>query len=199
MKLTPNPRYDALVGILRRHRKFLRPWQGDGFRSAALQYARSEKLIDGNGAYRHGSRWSAPRAFRCVNLSTAVDTAWQESHALASYYGLKEAILRPRVLAGVHLKLQQVFNLIKNAGLAHEVGLTEVLAEDWRTVNDGGSESLGQALGRAAHHLGAEAIIAPSAQVKGGSNIMVFPESLRPRSQIQVIGEGELNKWLKKR
>jgi len=189
MKLTPNPRYDALVGILRRHRKFLRPWQGDGFRSAALQYARSEKLIDGNGAYRHGSRWSAPRAFRCVNLSTAVDTAWQESHALASYYGL----------AGVHLKLQQVFNLIKNAGLAHEVGLTEVLAEDWRTVNDGGSESLGQALGRAAHHLGAEAIIAPSAQVKGGSNIMVFPESLRPRSQIQVIGEGELNKWLKKR
>jgi len=80
MKLTPNPRYNALVDILHRHRKHLRPWQGDGFRSATLQYARSEKLIDGKGAYRHGSRWSAPRAFRCVNLSTMVNTAWQESH-----------------------------------------------------------------------------------------------------------------------
>jgi RES domain-containing protein len=198
MKLAPNPRHDAMADILRRHRKFLRPWQGDGFRSATLEYARSDKLIDGKGAYRHGSRWSAPRAFRCVNLSTAVNTAWQESHALAAYYGLKEAVLQPRVLAGVHLKLRRVLNLIGNAGLAHEVGLAEVLAEDWHIVNEGGSESLGQALGRAAHHLGAEAIIVPSAQVKGGSNIVVFPESIRPRSHMQVIGQRELDKWLKK-
>jgi len=199
MKLAPNPRFSALADILRQHRKFFRPWQGDGFRSTTLQYARAEKLIDGNGAYQHGSRWCAPRAFRCVNLSTAVSTAWQESHANAARYGFKDAILQPRVLAGVHLKLQRALNLIENAELAQTMGLAETLAEDWRTVNDGGSESLGQALGRAAQQLGAEAMMVPSAQVNGGSNIVVFPESLRAHSQLQVIGEEELDKWLKKR
>jgi len=199
MKLASNPRYDALVEILRRHRKFLQPWHGEAFRSAALPYACADKLIDGKGAYQHGSRWSAPRAFRCVNLSTAVDTAWQESHALAAYYGLKEAVLQPRVLVGVHLKLQRVLDLVGNVSLARETGLAEVLAEDWHRVNDGGSESLGQAFGRAAHHLGAEAIMAPSARVKDGRNIVVFPESLRARSQMKVIGENELDRWLKKK
>ena len=199
MKLAPNPRFPALADILRRQRKFFRPCQGDGFRSTTLQYARSDKLIDGKGAYQHGSRWCAPRAFWCVNLSTAVNTAWQESHANAARYGFKDAILQPRVLAGVHLKLQRVLNLIENAELAQALGLAEALAEDWRTVNDGGSESLGQAMGRASQQLGAEAMMVPSAQVNGGTNIVVFPESLRAQSLIQVIGKEELDKWLKKR
>jgi len=154
--------------------------------------------MDGLGAYRHGSRWSAPGAFRCVNLSTAADTAWQESHALAAYYGFKEAVLQPRVLAGVQLKLQRVLNLLDQAALAVELGLPEILAEDWHQANDGGGESLGQALGRAGHHLGIEALLVPSAQVKGGGNIVVFPECLRSLSRMQVIGDEELDKWLKK-
>jgi RES domain-containing protein len=199
MKLVPNPSYPALADILRSHRKSLRPWEGDGFRSTTLQYARSEKLIDGKGAYQHGSRWCAPRAFRCIHLSTTVDTAWQESHAVAADYGFKEAILQPRVLAGVRLKLQRVLNLVDQAELAQEVELAEALAEDWRTVNNGGGESIGQALGRAAQQLGAEALRVLSARVKGGHNIVVFPESLRAHSQMQVIGKEALDKWLKKR
>jgi RES domain-containing protein len=198
VSLAPNPRYEAFAAILRKHRPSLRPWRGDGFRSVSLRYARSDKLIDGQGAYQHGSRWSAPGAFRCVNLSTAADTAWRESHALASYYGLKESILQPRVLAGVQLKLLRVLNLLENAALARALASPEILAEDWRQMNDNGRESLGQALGRAAHHLGTEALLVPSAQVKGGGNIVVFPESLRALSRMQVIGDEELDQWLKK-
>lgn len=198
MKVDPNPRYDAMVDILRRHRKTLRPWQGVVFRAAMLPYARAEKLIDGKGAYRHGSRWCAPRAFRCVNLSTSTKTSLQESQASALYYGLKEADLQPRVLVGVRLKLHRLLHLVAGTTLAEELVLTDILAEDWRGVNNGGHESLGQALGRVIHDLGEEGIMAPSAQVKGGANIVVFSEALRPRSRMEVVGREELDHWLKK-
>ena len=198
MKLTPHPYYRTVADILRRHPKAARPWQGTVFRAAMLEFARTEKLIDGKGAYQHGSRWSAPRAFRCVNLSTSEKAAWQESHSLAAFYGWGEAVMSPRVLVGVGLKLHKVFNLVENSSLAQELALADMLAEAWRQINDDGCESLGQALGRAAHALDAEAIVVPSAQVKGGVNIVVFPEALLARSSMEINGSQELDRWLKK-
>lgn len=184
---------------MRQKRKLLRPWSGIVFRATTLEFARSEKLIDGKGAYRHGSRWCAPRAFRCVNFSTAEKTALDESHANSIYYGFDKAVLHPRVVVNVSLTLRKVLNLLTNPTLARELALADMLKEDWHGINDGGSESLGQALGRAAHDLGAEAIVVPSARVKEAVNIVIFPEILIARSRMEVIGPEELDRWLKKK
>jgi len=74
-----------------------------------------------------------------------------------------------------------------------------MLAEDWRKVNDSGHESESQALGRAAHDIGAEAILAPSARVAHGVNLIYFPESLLGLGKVEVLGEQDLESWLKKR
>ena len=77
--------------------------------------------------------------------------------------------------------------------------LEELLAEDWRKVNDAGHEAQSQALGRAAHDFGAEGVLAPSARVPGGINIVCFPDSLVSQSQMKILGEEELKRWLKTR
>ena len=59
-----------------------------------------------------------------------------------------------------------------------------LLAEDWRKVNHAGHESLSQAFGCAAHDLGAEALLVPSARVPGGLNLVYFPESLAARRKV---------------
>ena len=75
----------------------------------------------------------------------------------------------------------------------------ELLAEDWRQINDAGHESQSQAFGRATHDVGAEALLAPSARIRGGVNLVYFPESVISSSGIEILGEDELARWLKKR
>ncbi len=73
-----------------------------------------------------------------------------------------------------------------------------MLAGDWRKVNNAGHESQSQAFGRAADDLGAEGLLVPSARVPGAMNLVYFPESLGARSKVEVLGEDDLNRWLKK-
>lgn len=79
------------------------------------------------------------------------------------------------------------------------IHLTELLAEDWRKVNDSGHESPSQALGRAAHDLGAEGLLAPSVRVPGGVNLVYFQESVLGKGKVEILGAVELERWLKKR
>ena len=77
--------------------------------------------------------------------------------------------------------------------------LDELLAEDWRKVNDTGHESQSQAFGRAAHDTGAEAILATSVRAASGVNLVYFPESVLGPGKVQILGQEELERWLKKR
>ena len=76
--------------------------------------------------------------------------------------------------------------------------MKELLAEDWRKVNDAEHESQSQAFGRAAHDAGAEGLLVPSGRVPGGINLVYFPESIVP-GRVEILGSEELNRWLKKR
>jgi len=77
--------------------------------------------------------------------------------------------------------------------------LIESGAEDWRKTNDGGFESQSQAFGRAAHDSGAEGILVPSARISGASNLVYFPESLSKSDAVEILGQEELERWLKKK
>ncbi|HEV2964831.1 MAG TPA: hypothetical protein VG649_23595 [Candidatus Angelobacter sp.] len=52
---------------------------------------------------------------------------------------------------------------------------------------------------RAAHDAGAEALLTPSAQVPNGVNLVYFPESILGYDKVEILGQEELERWLKKR
>jgi RES domain-containing protein len=201
MRIIPNPRQEAFFAQLKASKRPLCGWEGIAFRATPLPHANAVKLLDGKGSLKSGGRWSAAGTFPAVNLSTSQETAVKESSASFTYYNFAPSDVRPKVLVGVRLRLSKVLDLVDPRGLRMLpwLVLEELLAEDWRKVNDAGHEAQSQALGRAAHDLGAEGVLAPSARVPGGINIVCFPDSLVSQSQMKILGEEELNRWLKKR
>lgn len=176
-------------------------WQDIAFRAAPLEFARIVKLLDGKGSLKFGGRWSAAGTFRAVNLSTTQATAITESDVNFAYYQLPLRNLAPKVVVGVRLKLEKVIDLVNAPGLREQPWLRveELLAEDWRKVNDAGHESQSQAFGRAAHDTGAEALLAPSARAAGGVNLVHFPESILGPGKVEILGREELERWLRKK
>jgi hypothetical protein len=57
---------------------------------------------------------------------------------------------------------------------------------------------MSQALGRAAHDCGADGLLTPSARVPGATNLVFFPESLIDGASTEILGQEELERWLKK-
>ena len=196
-----NPQYETfLVEIGKLKRPFTR-WRGLLFRASPLKYARVAKLLDGRGSLQHGGRWCAAGGFPANNLSTTAETAIAESNVSFAYYGFTPAAVRPRVLVAVRARLNRVLNLAAPKGIAARrwLQLHRMLVEDWRKENGAGRESLSQAFGRAAHVAGAEALLVPSARVPDGRNLVYFPASLSSASKVQILGEAELNRWLKRK
>jgi RES domain-containing protein len=201
MKLKPNPRYEVFLEMIKTLKRPFVRWNGLAFRATPLPYANAIKLLDGKGSMRIGGRWSASGTFPAVNLATTQECALKESAANFTYYNFAPSDVRPKVIVGVKLKLLEALNLVNLTGLRRHllIDLTELLAEDWRKVNDSGHESQSQAFGRAAHDSGAEAILTPSSRVPGGVNLVYFPEKLRSGSLVEILGEADLDRWLKLR
>lgn len=201
MKLASNPRYDVLLVELQNLGRPFSKWRGLLFRSSCLPYAQAAKLLDGKGSLTHGGRWSAPGTFSAVNLSTAQETAIAESGASFTYYNFAPSDVRPKVIVAVRANFSKVLDLIAPKGLRTKtwLELDKLLVEDWHKVNDAKHESQSQAFGRAAHAVGAEALLVPSARVPGGMNLVYFPQSLARGSKVEILGENDLNRWLKKR
>lgn len=201
MKVKPNPRYEIFFTELKKTKRRFAKWHGVAFRAAPLAFARITKLLDGMGSLRFGGRWSAAGTFCAVNLSLTQETAIDESGAKFSYYNFAAPDVNPKVLVGVRLKLGKVIDLTNPHGISKQVWLQldELLAEDWRKVNDAGHESQTQGFGRAAHDVGAEALLVPSARIPGGVNLVYFPESVPGSGKIEILGKDDIERWLKKR
>jgi RES domain-containing protein len=201
MKPAPNPRYASFLAELKVVRRPFSPWNGLLFRASCLPYAQTAKLLDGKGSLAHGGRWSAAGTFPAVNLSTSQETAIAESGASFTCYNFAPSDVRPKVIVAVQATFSKVLDLVALKGLRAKtwLELDKLLAEDWHKVNDGKHEALSQAFGRAAHAIGAEAILVPSARVPGGMNVVYFPRSLTRGSEVEILGEDDLTRWLRKR
>jgi len=201
MKPAPNPRYDAFLVELTNVRRPSSKWKGLLFRASCLPYAQTAKLLDGKGSFTHGGRWSAAGTFPAVNLSTAPETAIAESGASFTYYNFAPSDVRPKIIVAVRASFSKVLDLVAPKGLRTKtwLELDKLLAEDWHKVNDAQHESQCQAFGRAAHAIGAEALLVPSARVPAGMNLVHFPRSLARSSTVEILGQNDLNRWLKQR
>lgn len=195
VNVRPNVRYAEFVSRLRGISPAPGSWQGVAFRSVALEYGKPEQITSGEGSLKFGGRWNAPGTFSVVYASTRPGTAIEEAFHLAAEYEFMPDHLKPRLTCGIEWKLGRVLDLT-DKNLPGWLKLEKWMRENFARINHHGSETLCQALGRAARNLGMSAILYPSARVPDGVNLAVFRHRLRKEETMRLLGEEELKKYL---
>jgi RES domain-containing protein len=189
--------YRRVRKVLRDNPGWQKPWTGVVFRSVPLEFARPDQIVDGIGAMQAGGRWNPPRTMRVLYCSLNPGTAAEESMRLFEGAGFNGVRVKPRLIVGIRYRLRFVLGLEKVLSECAGLDLDQLMEEDWKSFNDKGSETCGQALGRALFHSNVEGFLTPSARVTGAMNLVVFPENLRKASRQTVLEEADLRAWLK--
>ncbi len=186
--------YHALLCRIRELKESSAPWEGVVYRNTSLRYASGKDLLAGEGSSQAGGRWN-PRGLRAVYASLTPETAMAEALSLFRRYGWDIADAMPRVFVAVRVILRVTLDL--NDGDIRRrlrVSLRRMLAEDWRSAQWAGRESITQMLGAAAAASGMEAILVPSCTGGAGArNIVWFPDNLSANSHVAICHEEELS------
>jgi len=194
--MKPNPRYDEVLDALNSGKSDLcRSWAGDCWRYQAITHPTGRDILSGMGALRNGGRWNAPEAFPVVYGSTTASVALAESEANDRYFGIVCRKARLHVCIG--MCFTRVLDLT-SAPVLRTLGLKvrDLQAEDWRKINGERHENLTQCVGRAAYAAGLEALLTPSAGVKGGVNIAFFPGKRASSSKVFLYDEDGIKAML---
>ena len=195
MKVRANREYGSFRRRIAGQPDLLHPWRGAAYRVTTLDYPKPRDILLGRGSYLHGGRWNAPGSFHTVYGSTVDVVAVHESRANAEYAGIPYPVRTPRLLVTIELDLQKVLDLTDAATLRHfGVGADELRVEDWRKLQHEGFESLTQALGRAAFENGVNGMLAPSARVADGVNVVYFPGNRREAIEATVCEPEKLDR-----
>jgi RES domain-containing protein len=186
-RIQPNPRFEDFYEILASHPEWLKPWAGTFFRFQSISYPNPKDVLSGNGAGDRGGRWNAP-GLATIYGSTTDNTALDECKANDRYYGVETK--GPRLLVAIEAKLGGMLDLTCLA-IRRTLGVTlkELAEEDWRKLLQSGKESTTQALGRAAAASRASGLLARSATVPQGVNIVAFPGANRADRMVVVEGD----------
>lgn len=150
------------------------PFAADVFRHVAP----GRDPRSGRGARTSGGRWNPPDSFAVVYCGLDVATVVDEFHRLARRQGVAPAGFLPRELYRLRAELEVVLDLRDDAA-RRTIGLDErqLRSDDLAAC---------QAIGAAAHAVGVEAILAPSA-ANGGTVLAVFADALRADSVLEVV------------
>lgn len=162
------------------------------FRSAGVKYANTADFISGEGAGYYGGRWNPP-GIKAVYGSLDPVTATKEVFQQFLKYGFKSADIKPRVMAGVRVKVHRLLDLT-DAKIRRKIGfgLADLTEEDWAAIQSTGEESWTQAIGRGCRSAGFEGLLAPSAQHRAGINVILFPDKFDSDSSVEAIARDEL-------
>jgi len=144
-------------------------------------------ILFGEGSYRNGGRWNAIESFRAVYGSTDDVVALKESKANAEYANLPYPFRETRLVVALEVSLSRMVDLT-SAQTLERLGVSdeELRREDWRKVQEQGFESLTQTLGRAAFTAKAEGLLALSARVPKGVNVVYFPQNRLRSSRVRL-------------
>lgn len=131
--------------------------------------------MSGEGARIQGGRWNPAESFPTLYVGLTEDIVAAEFRRLALRSGRSTADFLPRQLYEIDVRLQLVLDLTDCEQVAVlGVDAADLMSDDLRTC---------QALGDAAHYLGTEAILAPSAAGTGVA-LAVFTDRLGPASAL---------------
>lgn len=144
------------------------------FRNVALGY----EALSGEGARVQGGRWNPPESFPVIYSALSLDVSVGELQRTASRQGRTVDELMPRRIVEIEVELQRVLDLAQADNLA-VLGVTPdlILGDDLR---------LTQAIGEAAHYVGFEAILAPSA-ARSGLALAIYPLRRLRGSSVAVV------------
>jgi RES domain-containing protein len=195
MKVSANPAFARIRKGIAGHRELLRPWKGAAFRVTTLDYPSPQSILLGQGSFMYGGRWNAAGSFRAVYGSTSDLVAVAESRANAEYAGISYPFRKPRLLVMIELSMDEVLNLTAPDTLrALDLRSDELRLEDWRKLQANGLESLTQTIGRAVYENGGDGLLAPSAKITGGLNVVYLPENRRSANEATVCESEELDR-----
>jgi RES domain-containing protein len=190
MTVEPHLEFDRLLRGMLRCASLAGPWRGVAYRAVAPRYADSGDLLSGRGSQLHGGRWNAPGTFSAIYGSLTPETAMAE--VFSSFRAFNIPIYRalPRTFLALDVQLQRVLDLTKGLVRRHlGVSRRRMVEEEWRRLQNRGREALTQAIGRAAHDAGLEALRVPCAAVADGSNLVIFSAKLAAASRLALFGE----------
>ena len=149
-------------------------YSGTVYRQIALGY----QALSGEGARAMGSRWNPPGSFPVLYTSPSVDVVMAEIIRKAKRAGFAPEDLMPRRLVTYEVELRRVLDLSAESN-------RELTGFSFEVVTDG-DVRICQAIGEAAHYIGLEAILAPSAATSG-SALSIFLNKLLPESMVDVV------------
>jgi RES domain-containing protein len=147
---------------------------GQAFRHVAA----GRHPLSGRGARIHGGRWNPPESFSTLYLALERDAAVREFIRMAARQRLTPGDFLPRRIYRYEIELNASLDLRVGEALG-AVGL----GPDAPTSSDARAC---QAVGEAAHYVGLEAILAPSA-TEAGSVVAVFIDRLRADSELRDL------------
>lgn len=149
-------------------------FRGEAFRHQGPGY----HPLSGEGARIQGGRWNPPNSFPVLYLALNPSIAAAEFYRRSAREGRPPEDLLPRRLYRYRIDLGAVLHF------AGQVELTQVDLSPADVSSDDLSRC--QAVGEAAHYLGFEGILAPSA-TSAGETLAVFFDRLRPGSTVEPL------------
>ena len=182
-----HPRFAEFGELLRNTPGLFEGWQGTLFRFQTVDYPAPKDILSGEGAKWRGGRWNIP-GLAALYGSTTDSTALEECKAHDRYYGV--VTRSPRLLVAIEARLMRVLDLT-NPKNRRALGITlrELSAEDWRKLQAAGRESFTQAIGRAVSSADGSGLLARSAAVQRGVNVVIFPGNCESKNVSVVEGE----------
>jgi RES domain-containing protein len=134
--------------------------------------------LNTTGAQTQGGRWNPPNSFPALYLALTHETAAAEFYRRAEGENLAPEDLLPRRLHQYRVQLSAVLDLT-NVDVRNALGISE----DDITSDD---RSFCNSLGDAAHYVGFEGILAPSA-TGAGDVLVVFWDRLKAESDVEPV------------
>ena len=175
MENKPHPSYRRILGAVQSLAAHAQPLSGVWYRCVETSFA--HEIVSGEGARVHGARWNPIGSFRTVYLSGTPETALEEYLARARRMQWPDHRSLPMVMAGVEVNVRRVLDLRAPGAAAVIEPLLKIERAHWRSTQSR-REAMSQAIGRAARDAGLQGLLAPSQQVKGGLNLVLFPDKL---------------------
>ena len=100
----------------------------------------------------------------------------------------------PRTFVAIAAKLHAVLDF-RNGSVRRRLQVSEkrILTADWRKDVRAGRAPITQKMGQAAYEAGWEGLIVPSAVDPKGYNLLIFPDKLHPKSELEVLNADRLS------
>jgi RES domain-containing protein len=189
MNVEEHPEYSRLQVAMKGAARQAVGWAGVIYRSAPPKWAAGRDMLTGAGSMKSGGRFNAAGTFPMVYGSTTPELAMIESLAFQRRAGLPVERALPLVFKAISVKVERILDLT-DAGVLTALGLTvtQLPTEQWWLARLRREESLTQAVGRAAHAQGIQALrVASAHSADHGHNILLLSDHISPPSELKAL------------